>query len=69
MAKAMTNFLFLLEYFPQLMIYWASNEIDPYNIFRRPNDIPTIRNKNVITITVKRADYESKNPEYPGNHR
>merc|ERR1712037_156997 len=25
------------------------------------------KNKNVITITVKRADYESKNPEYPGS--
>merc|ERR1712226_1614953 len=27
------------------------------------------KNKNVITITVKRADYESKNPEYPGSWR
>merc|ERR1712113_445683 len=25
------------------------------------------KNKNVITITVKRADYETKNPEYPGS--
>ena len=31
--------------------------------------IMTIRNKNVISITVKRADYESKTPDYPGNHR
>ena len=30
--------------------------------------IPTIRNKNVITVTVKRADYETKNPEYPGDN-
>ena len=29
----------------------------------------TIRNKNVISITVKRSDYETKTPEYPGNHR
>ena len=28
-----------------------------------------IRNKNVISITVKRADYESKTPDYPGNHQ
>ena len=31
--------------------------------------IMTIRTKNVISITVKRADYESKTPDYPGNHR
>ena len=29
----------------------------------------TIRNKNVISITVKRADYENKTPDYPGNQR
>ena len=26
----------------------------------------TIRNKNAISITVKRADYETKSPDYPG---
>merc|ERR1719398_199022 len=25
------------------------------------------KNKNVISITVKRADYESKTPDYPGS--
>ena len=30
--------------------------------------VTIIRNKNVISITVKRADYESKTPDYPGNH-
>merc|ERR1712210_177737 len=27
------------------------------------------KNKNVISITVKRADYESKTPDYPGSWR
>ena len=27
----------------------------------------TARNKNAISITVKRADYESKSPDYPGS--
>jgi hypothetical protein len=26
----------------------------------------TARNKNAISITVKRADYETKTPDYPG---
>jgi hypothetical protein len=27
----------------------------------------TFRNKQAISITVKRTDYETKTPEYPGN--
>ena len=28
----------------------------------------TARNKNAISITVKRADYETKTPDYPGQN-
>ena len=28
----------------------------------------TARNKNAISVTVKRADYETKTPDYPGQN-